>query len=207
MTINKGEIVIIRGGNGSGKSTFAKLLIGLLNRSSGEFYVDGQVIDSSEFKHYLNMYSVIHSDFYLFDTVINRNGQPASDEKIRSYLSKLNLDEKVTVNEGKLSTTRLSHGQRKRLALVIAYLEDAPIYLFDEWAADQDPYFRHLFYRELLPEMKQNGKTVIAISHDDKYFDVADRVITMDNGQIESLVTNTPTTALPEQPSLAPLSG
>ncbi|MCF2825932.1 MULTISPECIES: cyclic peptide export ABC transporter [unclassified Pseudoalteromonas] len=207
LTINKGEIVIIRGGNGSGKSTFAKLLIGLLNRSSGEFYVDGQVIDSSEFKHYLNMYSVIHSDFYLFDTVINRNGQPASDEKIRSYLSKLNLDEKVTVNEGKLSTTRLSHGQRKRLALVIAYLEDAPIYLFDEWAADQDPYFRHLFYRELLPEMKQNGKTVIAISHDDKYFDVADRVITMDNGQIESLVTNTPTTALPEQPSLAPLSG
>ncbi|WP_233420799.1 cyclic peptide export ABC transporter [Xenorhabdus nematophila] len=190
LEIQRGEIIIIKGGNGSGKSTFAKLLIGLLNQSNGDIFIDNKLINKDNRDNYLNMYSVIHSDFYLFDTVINRKGELADDELTRQYLNKLDLAGKVTVKNGKLSTTKLSHGQRKRLALVISYLEDAPIYLFDEWAADQDPNYRGFFYNELLAEMKLNGKTVIVISHDDKYFHVADRVITMDNGLVESIEIN-----------------
>ncbi|NHB96735.1 cyclic peptide export ABC transporter [Photorhabdus stackebrandtii] len=191
LAIQRGEIIIIKGGNGSGKSTFAKLLIGLLNKTEGDILIDGKEINKDNLENYLNMYSVIHSDFYLFDTVINRKGEPADDELTRQYLEKLNLAEKVTVKDGKLSTTKLSHGQRKRLALVISYMEDAPICLFDEWAADQDPHYRNFFYRELLPEMKRNGKTIIVISHDDKYFDAADRIITMDNGLVDNIEVNT----------------
>jgi putative ATP-binding cassette transporter len=89
------------------------------------------------------------------------------------------------VKDGVLSTTALSQGQRKRLALLTAYLEDRPIYLFDEWASDQDPFFRDIFYKQLLPELKRRGKTVFVISHDDRYFDIADRAIKLDYGKVE----------------------
>src|SRR5262249_45087385 len=109
----------------------------------------------------------------------------ALDQDARKYLSDLHLDHKVRVEGGRLSTTELSQGQRKRLALLTAYLEDRPIYLFDEWAADQDPYFKEILYLHPLPELKGRGKTVFVISHDDRYFHVADRVIKLEYGQIE----------------------
>jgi putative pyoverdin transport system ATP-binding/permease protein len=106
------------------------------------------------------------------------------DEQAKIYLEKLQLDRKVEVRDGKLSTTALSQGQRKRLALLTAYLEDRPIYLFDEWAADQDPFFREVFYQQLLPELQQRGKAVLVISHDDRYFHLADRLVKLDYGKI-----------------------
>lgn len=95
------------------------------------------------------------------------------------------MKHKVQIVDGVFSTTSLSQGQRKRLALLIAYLEDRPIYLFDEWASDQDPFFRDIFYNQLLPSLKQRGKTVLVISHDDRYFHLADRVIKLDYGKVE----------------------
>ncbi len=107
------------------------------------------------------------------------------DDRAREYLTRLQLDHKVKITDNQLSTIDLSHGQRKRLALQTAYLEDRPIYIFDEWAASQDPEFREVFYRQLLPELRRRGKLVIVISHDDHYFDVADRLIKLDFGQID----------------------
>src|SRR5208282_2170066 len=106
------------------------------------------------------------------------------DQRARHYLRQLELDHVVTVTNGVFSTTQLSRGQRKRLALLTAYLEDRPIYLFDEWAADQDPVFRKIFYLRLLPELKSRGKTVVAITHDDRYFAVADQVIKLEEGKV-----------------------
>src|SRR5207237_1258073 len=106
------------------------------------------------------------------------------DAKAQQYLTQLHLAHKVQVKDNTLSTTDLSQGQRKRLALLTAYLEDRPIYLFDEWAADQDPFFKELFYYQLLPELKAKGKTVIAITHDDRYYHVGDRIIKLDSGKI-----------------------
>ena len=88
----------------------------------------------------------------------------------------------MTLSQSGFSTTHLSHGQRQRLALLGAYLEDRPIYVFDEWAANQEPQFRNIFYRQILPELKARGKLAVVISHDDRYFDVADRLIRLTSG-------------------------
>ncbi len=106
------------------------------------------------------------------------------DLKAKKYLQKLQLDKKITINNGVFSSLELSQGQRKRLALLTAYLEDRSIYLFDEWAAEQDPYFREIFYQQLLPELKQRGKTVVVITHDDRYFHLADKLIKLDYGKL-----------------------
>jgi putative ATP-binding cassette transporter len=126
---------------------------------------------------------VVFADFYLFDQLLGIDS-PELDERARAYLGRLHLRHKVRVRDGRLSTVELSTGQRKRLALLGAYLEDRPIYLFDEWAADQDPAFKDVFYTELLPELRERGKTVIVISHDDRYYATADRLVRLEDGGI-----------------------
>jgi putative ATP-binding cassette transporter len=183
LLLTPGEIVFIVGGNGSGKSTLIKLLTGLYQPETGQIYLDGELIDASNRDRYRQLFSAIFADFYLFERLY---GLPHSDldRQAQTYLSELELDKKVTVANGTLSTTQLSQGQRKRLALLTAYLENRPIYVFDEWAADQDPVFKQVFYQQLLPNLKRRGKTVLVIGHDDRYFEVGDRLIQLDYGQI-----------------------
>lgn len=180
---NKGEIVFIIGGNGSGKTTLAKLLTGLYIPGKGSICIDGKTISNHQLSEY---FSVVFDDFHLFEKLYDVD-LAGKDEEVQKYLELLKLKGKVSLEEGAFSTLRLSGGQRKRLALLRCYLEDRPIYLFDELAADQDPGFRKFFYRDLLQKMKEKGKTVIAITHDDHYFDMADRVIKMDMGKIDTL--------------------
>ncbi|BAU14625.1 cyclic peptide transporter [Leptolyngbya sp. NIES-3755] len=182
LTLNAGEIVFIVGGNGSGKSTLAKLLTGLYAPESGTITLDGTPITHANREWYRQHFSTVFADFYLFDRLL---GLDATDQDALNYLHQLQLDHKVQIKNGQFSTTELSQGQRKRLALLTAYLEDRPIYLFDEWASDQDPTFRELFYTEFLPKLKHRGKTVWVISHDDHYFQFSDRVIKLDYGRIE----------------------
>ena len=184
LTFFPGELVFIVGGNGSGKSTLAKSIVGLYPPDEGEIWLDRQQITGDTREWYRQHFSVIFADFYLFDRLLGLD-HPDLDAQAQSYLKQLRLEEKVTISQGQLSTTALSQGQRKRLALLAAYLEDRPIYLFDEWAADQDPTFKDFFYSQLLPELRDRGKTIIAISHDDRYFHLADRLIKLDYGTIE----------------------
>jgi putative ATP-binding cassette transporter len=183
LVLNAGEIIFMVGGNGSGKTTLAKLVTGLYSPSAGEIFLDEILIGDSNRDWYRQHVSAVFVDCQLFEHLID----VITEERqtlARAYLSRLHLAHKVTIRDGKLSTLDLSHGQRKRLALMAAYLEDRPVYLFDEWAADQDPLFKELFYRELLSELKSRGKTVIVITHDDRYFFVADRIIKLENGQV-----------------------
>ncbi|MCY7274643.1 MAG: cyclic peptide export ABC transporter [Phormidesmis sp. CAN_BIN44] len=184
LAFHPGELVFIVGGNGSGKSTLSKLMTGLYIPDAGEIWLDGQLITQDNREWYRQHFSAIYADFYLFDRLLGINN-PDLDAQAQAYLKQLHLDHKVTITNGKLSTTELSQGQRKRLSLLTAYLEDRPIYLFDEWASDQDPTFRELFYTEFLPKLKDQGKTIFVISHDDHYFHVADRMIKLDYGAIE----------------------
>ncbi|BAZ33258.1 cyclic peptide transporter [Cylindrospermum sp. NIES-4074] len=177
------EIVFVVGGNGSGKSTLAKLITGLYVPESGDIVIDNQPINEQNREWYRQQFSSVFSDFYLFNKLIS-SSKSDLDSKAQEYLVKLQLDHKVTVKNGMLSTTALSQGQRKRLALLSAYLEDRSFYLFDEWASDQDPIFKDIFYTQLLPELKSRGKTVLVISHDDRYFHVGDRIIKLDYGQL-----------------------
>lgn len=184
LTLNRGELLFIVGGNGSGKSTLVKLLTGLYVPETGQIQLDEQFITDANREWYRQQFSVVFSDFYLFERLLGLENSYLLSQT-QDYLVKLQLDHKVTVKEGTFSTTALSQGQRKRLALLTAYLENRTIYIFDEWASDQDPVFKNIFYTQLLPDLKNRGKTVIVISHDDQYFAQADRIIKLDYGQIK----------------------
>lgn len=183
LTILRGETVFLVGGNGSGKTSLVLLLMGLYAPESGKVRLDGTTITDMNREQYRQMFSVVFSDFYLFDALLGLSSQDL-DGQARGYLERLQLASKVSTKNGVLSTLALSQGQRKRLALLTAYLEDRPFYVFDEWAADQDPLFRKVFYSELLPELKARGKTVLVITHDDQYFFMADRCVRMEFGKI-----------------------
>src|SRR5215213_4247085 len=184
LTLESGELLFITGGNGSGKTTLAKLMLGLYIPEEGEIYLDGKVVTDKTREQYRQLFSVVFSDFYLFESLFGLDSIYL-DANARKYLAQLQLDHKVKVEDGVLSTVDLSQGQRKRLALLTAYLEDRPIYLFDEWAADQDPLFKEIFYYQLLPELKARGKALIVISHDDRYYQVADRVVKLEYGKLQ----------------------
>jgi putative ATP-binding cassette transporter len=183
FSLTPGELVFLIGGNGSGKTTLAKIILGLYVPEAGQVLLDGKPLGEADLRAYRQLFSAVFSDFFLFDSFLGL-ARPEFDAQARAYLAQLQLDKKVEVRDGNLSTTALSQGQRKRLALLTAYLEDRPIYLFDEWAADQDPVFKEVFYHHLLPELRSRGKTIVVISHDDRYYDVADRIVKLDYGQL-----------------------
>jgi putative ATP-binding cassette transporter len=184
LTFQPGTITFLVGGNGSGKTTLAKLVAGLYAPESGIVTVDGVPIDHSSRDNYRQLFSAVFSDFHLFERLLERDRHDL-DEAGNRLLHRLHLEKKVKVDNGAFTTQSLSQGQRKRLALVVARLEDRPFLVFDEWAADQDPTFKDVFYRELLPELKSEGKAVLVISHDDRYFNLGDRLLKLENGKLE----------------------
>ena len=183
MSINRGEIIFLIGGNGCGKTTLLKALTMLYNKlQSGSIFVDDKLVDNSNYLEYRELYSAIFYDFHLFDKLYGlENVDP---KRVNDLLKLMQIDNKTEFKDDRFTKQNLSTGQRKRLALIVTFLEDKPIYIFDEWAADQDPQFKNYFYNILLKKLKDEGKTVIAVSHDDRYFNIADRVIKMDYGKI-----------------------
>jgi putative pyoverdin transport system ATP-binding/permease protein len=183
LILRSGEITFLVGGNGSGKTTLAKLITGLYAPEQGEVHLDGKLILNHNLEWYRQHVSAVFSDFYLFKSLLGLDSERLS-ERAQDYLHQLQLDHKVQIVNHRFSTTDLSQGQRKRLALLVAYLEDRPLYLFDEWAADQDPLFKEIFYKRILPDLKDRGKTIIVISHDDRYFHLADQILRLESGEI-----------------------
>lgn len=184
LRIEQGDIIFIVGENGCGKTTLIKLLLGLYAPHQGEIRLNGKAIDPSNRDEYRQLFTTIFADYYLFDDVVE--GDLHIPDDANRYLQRLEIGHKVSVRDGSFTTTDLSTGQRKRLALINAWLEERPVLVFDEWAADQDPTFRRIFYTELLPDLKRLGKTIIVISHDDRYFDVADQLVRMNSGKVSS---------------------
>ena len=178
-----GQITFITGGNGSGKSTLLRLLTGLIPLDSGSIFASGIPVTTEQMQDYRNRISAVFSDFHLSRRLYSvKNPDPKT---ISTLLERLEMHDKVTVRNGSFSTIDLSTGQRKRLALIVAELEDKQILVLDEWAADQDPHFRRIFYEELLPDLKARGKIIICVTHDERWFHIADRIYKMNEGQIE----------------------
>ena len=184
--LTKNEIVFIVGGNGSGKSTFLKILTSLYRPDEGKIYIDGNPLSSDRLTAYRNLFSPIFVDFHLFERFYGKH--ELDDDKVDALLDQMGLSGTTDIIDKKITRRELSTGQRKRLALIVSILEDKAIFLFDEVAADQDPVFRKYFYETIIPNLKSEGKTVIAVTHDDKYFSVADRVLKMDYGKLVSYV-------------------
>ncbi|XDJ35178.1 MAG: cyclic peptide export ABC transporter [Burkholderia sp.] len=182
LRIERGEMLFVIGENGSGKTTLIKLLLGLYEARYGELLFNGEPVPVERMDAYRQRYSAVFADYHLFEDLVVQD--PALIVRAQAYLEQLEIAHKVRIENGVFSTIDLSTGQRKRLALVHAMLEQRPIMMFDEWAADQDPIFRRVFYTVFLPTLKRQGKTLIVVSHDDRYFHVADRVIRIERGQI-----------------------
>ncbi|WOJ88128.1 cyclic peptide export ABC transporter [Methylocapsa polymorpha] len=184
LRIDPGELIFVTGGNGSGKTTLALLLLGLYPPDDGEVRLDGEIVTDFNRDRHRQHFAAVFADAYIFDAFPGGSDAGFS-KRADDLLERLQLANKVRIKDGHFSTVELSKGQRKRLALLAAYLEDRPFYLFDEWAAEQDPTFRDIFYKELLPQLKARGKTIIVITHDDRYFHLADRLLRLNMGQIE----------------------
>jgi putative ATP-binding cassette transporter len=182
LSMRKGEIVFIVGENGGGKTTLIKLLLGLYVPQSGSLLLDGQPVDETRRDDYRQLFTTVLSDFFLFEDLVQQGADVPPEAMV--YLERLEIAHKVRIEDGRFSTLDLSTGQRKRLALLQAWTEHRPVLVFDEWAADQDPTFRRIFYTELLPDLQRLGKTIVVISHDDRYFDAADTLLRIENGRL-----------------------
>ncbi|MGV3345995.1 multidrug ABC transporter permease/ATP-binding protein [Enterobacteriaceae bacterium LUAb1] len=187
LTLNRGDLVFLIGGNGSGKSTLALLLSGLYQPISGEILLDNQPVTAPFIQDYRRLFSAVFTEAHLFDRLTDWQGQPADTALITRWITRLHMQKKLQLDGNRVVNLKLSTGQTKRLALLLAVCEGRDILLLDEWAADQDPHFRRMFYQEILPWLKQMGKTILAISHDDHYFAHADRLLEMRNGQLREL--------------------
>ncbi|QNK99564.1 multidrug ABC transporter permease/ATP-binding protein [Serratia ureilytica] len=187
LTLRRGELVFLIGGNGSGKSTLAMLLTGLYRPVSGHIVLDGVAQTAADMPDYRRLFSAIFTDFHQFDRLQGPEGGEPDAALVAHWLERLNMKSKLQFDGARVTNPQLSQGQRKRLALLLAVAEQRDILLLDEWAADQDPQFRRIFYRELLPALRALGKTVFAISHDDHYFEHADRLLEMRSGHLREL--------------------
>lgn len=187
LTVKRGEMLFIAGGNGSGKSTFMKILLGLYYSGDNRIYLNGNCITINEIENYRSLFSCVFSDHYLFRNIYHET--PPPDKRVNEYLKYFMIDHVVSYKEARFHYADLSTGQKKRLSLIYALLEDKPILVLDEWAADQDPVFRKYFYEEILTALKNQGKTIIAVTHDDKYYDVADRIIHLEYGRVKNMAT------------------
>ena len=186
FTLHSGELVFITGGNGSGKSTFLRVLSGLYPPDSGEILLDGSSVTNANRDEYRELMTGIFFDYHLFKRLYGiSNATPADVNKL---LEQFRLTDKTALtDDGEFRTLDLSGGQRRRLALIVSLLEKRPIMLLDEWTAEQDPEFRRKFYDEFLPEMLKAGATIVVITHDDRYLDelhLPARRIRMDEGRI-----------------------
>ena len=184
LTLTRGQTVFLIGSNGSGKSTLSMLLTGLYPPDSGKIYVDGTEITPDTLEAHRRLFTAVFTDFYLFDHLTDGKGNDVAERLLDEWLHRLFPDKSIRIENRRILNSRLSQGQRKRLALLAAALEQRSVLVLDEWAADQDPHFRRIFYETLLPLLKQQGYTVFAISHDNKYFHHADRILSMQNGRL-----------------------
>lgn len=185
FTLRAGELVFIHGGNGCGKTTLMKLLLGLHMPRSGDIRVNGRRITAEAYSSYRKLFASVLSNYYLFDRLYGVT--EIVPEVADRYLELFEIAHKVKLENGRFTTLELSAGQRKRVALIAALLEKRPLLLLDEWAADQDPLFRKKFYEEILPALKRQGLTIIAVTHDDRYYGIADRLFKVEYGQLHEV--------------------
>lgn len=183
LTVSRGEVIFLVGGNGSGKSTALRMMTGLYPLHSGWIGVDDAAVSGKAVAGYRELFSSVFVDFHLFDRLYGL--EDIDPGRVNRLIAEMGLADKVTFEGGHFNQLHLSTGQRKRLALIAAVVEDRPIYVFDEWSAEQDVHFREYFYNSFIPNLRTQGKLVIATTHDEKYWKVADRVVKLDLGRIE----------------------
>ena len=185
LSIFKGKSIFIVGGNGSGKTTLAKIILRLYRNKSGIIEYRGIPVQDENLSFYRSRFSAVFTDSYVFKE-LDHIDHDLLEEKGQDLIDMLELSKKVKIVNRGFSTKNLSEGQKKRLSLITAILENKEVYLFDEWAANQDPYFKEIFYSKIIPFLKEKGKTLIVITHDDRYFHLADSLLKLRDGKLQN---------------------
>ncbi|MEO9870104.1 cyclic peptide export ABC transporter [Ekhidna sp.] len=185
LGIKKGESIFIVGGNGSGKTTLAKIMLGLYKNKAGTIEYRGVPVNVKNLSFYRSKFSAVFTDSYVFQELDHIDHELLAN-KGQELIDLLELSKKVKIADRGFNTKNLSAGQKKRLSLISAILEDKEIYLFDEWAANQDPHFKDIFYSKIIPLLKKKGKTLIVITHDDRYFHLSDHLLKLRDGKLLS---------------------
>ena len=187
LRLEPGDIVFVTGGNGSGKTTTIRLLIGLYFATGGELRLNDEIVGLDRIETYRQIFGAIFADFHAFHKPYGLSAEQLA--VFEAQLRRLRIRDKLPADlRAGYEPAKLSTGQRKRLALALAIAEDRAVFIFDEWAADQDPEFREMFYFKILPELAAQGKAVLAVTHDDRYFDQATRRFHMENGLMTLVV-------------------
>lgn len=186
--VKRGEIIFITGGNGSGKTTFLNILLGLVPQHSGEIYYNGVKVEKQDIPRYRNSIAAIFASDYLLSQNYEDFIIDDKSEVLREFIALMKLDSIVKIDvEANRLEIELSKGQQKRISMIYALMENKDILVLDEWAADQDPAFKAYFYNEFLPELRLRGKTVILVTHDDNYYKFADRIIKFTSGEVSEV--------------------
>lgn len=180
LTIRRGTVTVVHGENGSGKSTFLDILLGLLRPQTGQLLRDGQPVDSRSVDAYRQLFSLVYAHPHLFDRLYGHEG---TRDEAQERLAWLGLGE-IGADAPHRISAALSTGQRKRLALARALAENRPVLVLDEYTADQDPAAREHFHTEILPQLKAEGRTVIAVLHGSSTPACADAVVRFEHGRM-----------------------
>ncbi|PZF77330.1 hypothetical protein DK847_08390 [Aestuariivirga litoralis] len=183
--LKRGEVVFLVGSNGSGKTTFMNVLTGLLEPTAGSIALDGKELAPEDMDFYRAQFSAIFTQFHVFRQLYGIEG--IAREKAEAVLKAVHLYGATDIQNDAFTRIDLSAGQRRRLALAVALIEDRNVLVLDEFVADQDPDRRTYFFRKMLPALKARGKTLVVSTHDLAWLDCCDRVFSFENGQMTEL--------------------
>ena len=195
LKINNGEHLAVVGRNGSGKTTFIKLICRLYDATDGEIFINGINIKEYSKESIIKLYSVVFQDFKIFSTTLAQNisaNEEYDKERLYDTLDKANIKDRVLAMENKESTylykdldksgVEISGGEAQKLALARALYKDSPVVILDEPTAALDPVAENEIYNRFNSFV--DNKTAIYISHRLSSCVFCNRIAVFDKSQL-----------------------
>lgn len=195
LKINNGEHLAVVGRNGSGKTTFIKLMCRLYDVTDGEILINGINIKEYSKESIIKLYSVVFQDFKIFSTTLAQNisaNEEYDKERLYDTLDKANIKDRVLAMENKESTylykdldksgVEISGGEAQKLALARALYKDSPVVILDEPTAALDPVAENEIYNRFNSFV--DNKTAIYISHRLSSCVFCNRIAVFDKSQL-----------------------
>jgi putative ABC transport system ATP-binding protein len=198
LSVAPGEVVLIMGPSGSGKTTLLSMLGALLKPSDGEIRLNGNLISAMDEKRLPNIrlrkFGFIFQDFNLLSalTVLENvaivaelagERRSAARHKAARLLTDLGLADRLG-----FLPEKLSGGEKQRVAIARALVNDPALILADEPTANLDSMIGHEIMRLLQTIARQQARSVVIVSHDQRIKDIADRVLWLEDGQFKDNV-------------------
>ncbi|MBI5701732.1 ABC transporter ATP-binding protein [Candidatus Saganbacteria bacterium] len=202
FTVKRGEFIGIIGSSGSGKTTLLDLLSGLLNPTSGRILIDGiPIVDYLPASLCEHIGYVGQETFFFNDTIRNNIlfGRAGFDEKnVKEALKKADILDFILGLQGGLDFIladdgmKISGGQRQRLSIARALLRNPEIILLDEATSALDHLAEENVMETILKLVREEGKTVIFVTHRKSAIKDANRVVEMRDGRIIDIIVREP---------------